>query len=86
VTARDGNAFVGAGIGVEKERSLEALLNLSYPAQVDKEPAVDAEETLAFELLFKVVETPGSCQEPSLVTHQPDIVVVNLGEADLSRL
>ena len=47
---------------------------------------MNAEESLAFQLLFKAIETPGSGKESSLVAHQPDIVVVNLGEADLSWL
>jgi hypothetical protein len=47
---------------------------------------VDADESLVSELLFKVIEAPAGGQEPSLVTHQPDIVVVNLGEADLGWL
>jgi hypothetical protein len=86
MAAGDRDAFVGAGVGMEKQRSLEALLNLSYPVQVDKEAAVDAEESLIVEFLLKAIEAPGSGQQPSLVAHQPDIVAVNLGEADLGWL
>src|SRR5579875_4083974 len=84
MTAGDGNALVGAGVGVEEQRPLEALLDFPYPAQVDEEPAVDAQESLVCELPFQVVEAPGSGQEPSLVAHQPDVVAVGFGETDLS--
>lgn len=86
VAAGYGDAFVGAGVGVEIEQSLEALLNFSYTVQVDKEPAVDAEESLALKLPFKSVEASGCGQEPSMVAHQPDMIVVGLREADLGRI
>ena len=31
VATGDGNAFVGAGVRMQKQRSLETLLNFSYP-------------------------------------------------------
>jgi hypothetical protein len=60
MAAGDGNAFVGTGVGVKKERALKALLDFPYPVQVDKEAAVDAEESLTFKLLLKVIEASGS--------------------------
>jgi hypothetical protein len=69
VAAGDGNAFVGTGVGVEKYRSLEALLNFSYPVQVGEEPTVDAKESLILELLFKAIKAAGSGLEPPPVAH-----------------
>jgi hypothetical protein len=84
VAASDRHGLVGACTGGEEQRSLEALLYFPYSAEVDQESAVDAEESLVFELLFEVIETSGSRQEPSLIARQPDIVVVSLGEANLT--
>lgn len=47
---------------------------------------MDAEKSLAFKLPFKAIEAPGSGQEPSLIAHEPDIVVISLGEANLGWL
>lgn len=47
---------------------------------------MDAQESLVFKLLFEAIEAPGSGKEPALVAQQPDIVLVNFGEADLGWL
>ena len=57
--AGDGHGLVGACVGGDEQRSLEALLYLPDSAEIDQEPAVYAEESLAFELLCKPVETTG---------------------------
>src|SRR5215470_16968840 len=59
VPAGDGHGLVGARVGGDEQRSLEALLHLPDPADIDQEPAVYAEESLAFELLCQPVEATG---------------------------
>src|SRR5207302_1460876 len=65
---------------------LEAEFYLPDPAEIDKEPAVDAEESLAFELLFKPVKAASGSPQHPLIGFQPDIVAVSLSEADLARV
>ena len=84
--AGDGHGLVGARVGGDEQRSLEALFDLPDSAEIDQKPAVYAEESLSFELLRKPVETTSGCPQQSLIGLQPDGVAVSLGEANLARV
>ena len=82
MAAGDRDGLVAARVGGRKQGSLESGLDFPHPAEVDQEPAVDADESLVRELLLQPVETAGRGQEPAPVGDQPDVVAVGLGEAD----
>ncbi|HYZ56574.1 MAG TPA: hypothetical protein VE733_24185, partial [Streptosporangiaceae bacterium] len=67
MTASDRHRLVGACVGGEKQRPLDALLYFPHPAEVDQKSAVDAEESLVFKLLLKAIKASGSGPEPSLI-------------------
>src|SRR5690242_21362085 len=86
VPAGDGHGLVGLRVGGEEQRSLEARFYLPDAAEIDQEPAVDAEEPLAFELLFEPVEATTGSPQRSSICPQPNIVAVDLGIANLARI
>ena len=86
VPAGDGHGLVGVCVGSEEQRSLEAGLYLPDAAEIDQEPAVDAKEPLAFELLFEPVEATSGGPQRSLIGPQPNIVAVGLRKANLAGI
>ena len=86
VPASDGHGLMGLRVGGEEQRSLEARFYLPDSADIDQEPAVDAEEPLAFELPFAAGRghewQPAAILDRSSAKH----VAVGLGEANLARI
>ena len=70
--AGNGHGLVGVRVGGDEQRSLEVLFYLPDSAEIDRKPAVYAEESLAFELLCKPVETASGSPQQPLIGLQPD--------------
>ncbi len=67
MTAGYRHLFVRANVGDEEQRALEALFDLSHPAEIDQEPAVDPQEAFGLQLLLKIVEALSGGLHPPLV-------------------